>query len=85
MSDEAAHIPRALELYETRLKSASFLPLSIAEPKKKGKFKHAPYQPMTKEEYEEARKGLKPIRLKKVTETEGFEHKFCDGEFCEIP
>jgi hypothetical protein len=79
--EEAKDIPLALQLYETRLKSVSFLPLEKAEG---GNFKHAPLQPMTKQEYLEAVKKLKPIRLKKVTETEGFEHKFCDSDQCDI-
>jgi len=83
--EEATHLPRALELYETRMKSVSFLPLWVAEPKKKGKYKHPPLQPMTKEEYEIEVKKLKPIKLKKQTETEGFKHKFCDTDVCEIP
>lgn len=80
--DEAADISKALQLYETRLKSVSFLPLEIAEG---GKFKHPPLQPMTKQEYEAAVKKLKPIKLKKVTETEGFEHRFCDSDRCALP
>jgi ribonucleotide reductase alpha subunit len=77
--EEAGQIKQALELYETRLKSVSFLPLM------KHKYKHAPYQPMTKEEYERAIKQLKKIKLSKLTETNGFENKYCDSDRCEIP
>jgi intein/homing endonuclease len=77
--DEAKEIERALELYETRLKSVSFLPL------KDHGYKHAPYQPMTEQEYKAAVKSLKAIRLTKITETQGFEHKYCDSDVCEIP
>ena len=80
--EEAKDIAKALELYETRLKSVSFLPLSIVE---SDKYEHPPYQPMTKEEYEAAIKKLKPINLKKQTETKGFEHRFCDSDRCELP
>ena len=76
---EASQINQALQLYETRLKSVSFLPLEVHG------YKHAPYQPMTKEEYERATKILKPIKLKGITETQGFEHKYCDSERCELP
>lgn len=79
--EEADQIKTALEFYETRLKSVSFLPLV------EHGFKHAPYQKMEggKEEYEKAVKKLKPIKLKKVQETEGFKQKFCDSDVCEIP
>jgi len=76
--EEACQIKQALELYETRLKSVSFLPLT------EHGYKHAPYQPMTKEEYEKVVKKLKPVKLKKVSETSGFEHKYCDSERCEL-
>lgn len=76
--EEAKEIQRALEMYETRLKSVSFLPLLDHG------YKHAPYQPISKEEYDKAVKKLKPIKLKNFTETEGNEHKFCDSDMCEI-
>lgn len=77
--EEAGQIRQALELYETRLKSVSFLPLT------EHSYKHAPYQPMTKEEYDGAKKQLKKIKLSKLTETNGFEHKYCDSDKCELP
>ncbi len=77
--EEAPQIKQALEFYETRLKSVSFLPMTDHG------FKHAPYQPMTQKEYEKAVKTLKAIKLKNNIETEGFEHKFCDSDVCEIP
>lgn len=76
--EEAKDIKQALEMYETRLKSVSFLPLDDHG------YKHAPYQSMTRDEYEQAIKSLKPLRLKKSTETEGYKPKFCDGDICEI-
>lgn len=75
--EEAKDIKRALELYETRMKGVSFLPLMDH------KYEHAPYQTITKEEYEEAIKEIKPLNLVKV-ENEVVE-RFCDGETCEIP
>jgi adenosylcobalamin-dependent ribonucleoside-triphosphate reductase len=77
--EEAPQIEQALSLYETRLKSVSFLPLEDHG------YEHAPYQPMSKEEYETEVKKLKPIRIKDGTDTQGFEHKFCDSEVCELP
>lgn len=77
--EEASQIKQALEFYETRLKSVSFLPLMDHG------FDHAPYQPMTKEEYLKESKKLKKLRLGKNTETDGFQHTFCDNDTCEIP
>lgn len=77
--EEANCIQQALEFYETRLKSVSFLPLVDHG------FEHAPYQMITEKEYERAVKKLKPIEWEDTTETEGFEHKFCDSDVCEIP
>ncbi len=77
--EEAKDIKQALEMYETRLKSVSFLPIEDHG------YEHAPYQPMTKEEYEAEKKKLKPLKLKNNTETEGYQHKFCDSEICELP
>jgi len=77
--EEAPLIKQALEFYETRLKSVSFLPLMDHG------YKHAPYQPMTKGDYDKAVQKLKPLKLKKSTETVGFDHKFCDSDSCEIP
>ena len=78
--EEASQIKQALELYETRLKSISFLPLEDHG------YEHAPYQPMTKEEYEKESKRLKTIRVKESIETQGFENKFCDAEgACQVP
>ncbi len=78
--EEAKDIKQALEMYETRLKSVSFLPVTDHG------YEHAPYQPMSKEEYESAIKKLKPLKLKNSTETEGYQHKFCDADgVCMIP
>jgi ribonucleotide reductase alpha subunit len=77
--EEAKEIKQALEFYETRLKSVSFLPLTDHG------FEHAPYQPMSKKEYKKAIKKLKPIQWIDTIETEGFKHKFCDSDKCEIP
>ncbi len=82
--DEAKQIDLALQLYETRLKSVSFLPINIVE-REDNEYVHPPLQPMTEKEYNEAVKKLKPLKLKDSTETEGFEQKYCDNDLCEIP
>lgn len=83
-SEEADQIPLALQLYETRLKSVSFLPLLTLEEMQNMGYKHPPYQTMTKEEYEQAVSVVKKIKLQNTTETEGFEKHFCDSDRCEI-
>tara|TARA_R110000787_G_scaffold51408_2_gene121842 strand:+ start:3773 stop:5740 length:1968 start_codon:yes stop_codon:yes gene_type:complete len=75
--DEAHQIKNALELYETRLKAVSFLRY------KETGYKQAPYEPITKEEYEVRIKKVKPI-LRIETEQAGAGTKFCDGESCEF-
>ena len=75
--DEAHQIKNALELYETRLKAVSFLRY------KETGYKQAPYEPITKEEYEVRIKKVKPI-LRIETDQAGAGTKFCDGESCEF-
>jgi ribonucleotide reductase alpha subunit len=75
--EEASSIKVALELYETRLKSVSFLPLE------EHGYEHAPYQKISKETYETEIKKLKTLKLK-TTESEGFNQKGCDGDTCII-
>jgi len=74
---EGPQIARALELYETRLKAVSFMPHDDHG------YDHAPYQPITAEEYEAARRGIGVLDLTgtshEVTE------KFCDGDKCVLP
>ena len=82
---ERDQIPLALQLYETRLKAVSFLPLKTIEEYKAMGYKHPPLQPITKEEYEEATKLLKPVNFKTSVETQGFNKVFCDGDTCELP
>ena len=74
--EEANDIQKALECYETRLKSVSFLPTSNHG------YKQAPYEPITKEEYEVMKIGLKQYTFS--TNTHDSDEKFCDGATCEI-
>lgn len=75
--DEAKDISKALELYETRLKSVSFLPLETHG------YDHAPYQKIDRETYEQATKSLLPISFK-VENLHEVTDSFCDGGKCEI-
>lgn len=74
---EAKDIAKALELYQSRLKSVSALPLEDHG------YVQAPYQTITKAEYEEAASKLKPIKLS--GDTNEMIDAFCDGDACLIP
>ncbi len=74
---EAKDISFILELYETRLKSISFLPL------KEHNYPQAPYQEITKEAYELAVSKLKPLDFEMIN-TDEAQDLFCDGDKCEI-
>ena len=76
--EEAAEIPRALELYESRLKTVSFLPLSDHG------YTQAPYIEITEEEYKEMSAHLLPVKIKKNQANE-VGNLYCDGDACELP
>jgi adenosylcobalamin-dependent ribonucleoside-triphosphate reductase len=76
-NEEAPHIKSALELYETRLKAVSFLKVSETG------YKQAPYEPITKEKYEEMKKVIKPLQ-RIETDEGGSGTKYCDGDSCTI-
>jgi len=73
---EADDIEDALELYEDRLKTVSFLPA------KKDVYDQAPYIPISKKDYEKNKSDLKELDLSGDT-NEKIE-KFCQGDSCEI-
>jgi len=73
---EAEQIKDVLELYEGRLKTVSFLPISDHG------YEQAPYIPITKEEYEKLSKKIKPLNISgNVLDSAD---KYCDGESCVI-
>ncbi|HPO12074.1 MAG TPA: fused protease/ribonucleoside-triphosphate reductase [Candidatus Hydrogenedentes bacterium] len=74
---EAKDIPFILELYETRLKSISFLPL------KEHNYPQAPYQEITREAYDLAISKLKALDFEMIN-TDEAQDLFCDGDKCEI-
>ena len=76
-NEEASHIKSALEMYETRLKAVSFLKLSETG------YKQAPYEPITKEKYEEMKSTIKPLQ-RILTDEGGSGTKYCDGDSCTI-
>ena len=75
--EEAQDIPKVLELYETRLKSISFLPLVGHD------YAQAPYQTISEEVYTRASEKLKPLNFAAIN-TDEVADLFCDGEKCEI-
>ena len=74
---EAHQIKDALEMYETRLKAVSFLRY------KETGYIQAPYEPISKETYEELISNVNPIH-RFDSESGGSGTKFCDGESCTI-
>jgi ribonucleotide reductase alpha subunit len=73
--EEASSIKRALELYETRLKSVSFLPL------KDHGYVQAPMETITEEQYQLM---VSKIKVVETLETASHEQtdRFCDGSTC---
>lgn len=75
--EEAQDIPKILELYETRLKSISFLPLVDHD------YPQAPYQTITMETFLQAVGKLSPLDFTAIN-TDEAQDMFCDGDKCEI-
>ncbi|GAB4317295.1 MAG: ribonucleoside-triphosphate reductase, adenosylcobalamin-dependent [Promethearchaeota archaeon] len=73
--EEAKHIKYALELFEDKLKGVSFLPL------RDHGYAQAPYEEITKEQYEEMVAKIKPIRYE-ATRERAAGVKYCDGDTC---
>ena len=77
-AEEAKDIPKILELYENKLKSISFLPLTDHS------YPQAPYQTITKETFLQASAKMQPIDFCSIN-TDEAEDVFCDGDKCTIP
>ena len=63
-------------MYETRLKAVSFLKYEETG------YEQAPYEPISKEKYEELSANITPIT--KLETEGGTGTKFCDGDSCTI-
>jgi ribonucleoside-triphosphate reductase len=75
--EEASQIKAALELYETRLKAVSFLRYEETG------YEQAPYEPITKKEYEKMVSKITPFQ--RVADNEGGSGtKFCTNDTCTI-
>lgn len=75
---EHKDIKTCLEVYETRLKSVSLLPLNDSD----HGYVQAPYIEITEEEYTKLSKGLRPIDFS--ASVHEVDEKFCDGDACEV-
>ena len=73
--EEATHLKTALEMYETRLKAVSFLRYEETG------YVQAPYEPITREQYEEMTQSIVPVQ-RFNTDEGGEGTKFCDGDSC---
>lgn len=76
-NEERPEIRHALELYESRLKSISFLPLEDHG------YAQAPYITISKEEYELASAKIIPIKI--LGDRHDTVDAYCDGDRCELP
>ena len=75
--DEAPQLKSALELYETRLKAVSFLKYEETG------YKQAPYEAITREDYEKSIKEITPLQRFDTVEG-GSGTKFCTNDTCTI-
>ena len=74
---EARDIPVALEMYENRLKSVSFLP------KTDGFYKQAPYQAVSEDQFAKYAETLKPVNYTNI-QMDASAPSGCDGDRCEL-
>jgi ribonucleoside-triphosphate reductase len=75
--DESLYLKNVIEMYEDQLKTVSFLPLSDHG------YIQAPYESITKDQYEEMSKNIIAINFK-FKNTQDTIEKFCDGDKCMI-
>lgn len=77
---EGKDLERALDFYQYQLKGVSFLP-RVPE----GKYKQMPYEKITKEQYDEMIKLLKPLDFSSMLSAENAEiEKYCNNDVCTI-
>jgi ribonucleoside-triphosphate reductase (thioredoxin) len=75
--EEAKDIKSALEMYESRLKAVSFLRYEETG------YEQAPYEPITKEQFDEMTAKITPVQRFDTNEG-GAGSKFCTNDYCEI-
>lgn len=74
---EGGDIVHLLETYEDQLKGISFLPMSNHG------YKQAPYEEITREQYEAMAAKVRPVEAANINTHEA-DDEFCDGETCEV-
>lgn len=82
---EGDEIAQALDFYQYRLKSVSFLPRS--DPSEEKKYPQMPYEEITKEEFEQMSKKIKPLVIQNNSKSKEEEQEidmFCDSETCTV-
>jgi adenosylcobalamin-dependent ribonucleoside-triphosphate reductase len=77
--EDEADLAHALTMYEKRLKAVSFLPLRGDK-----LYKQAPYEKITKEQYEEQSSKIKKVRYDVIGPEDRIEERGCDGDSCVI-
>ena len=75
--EEAKEIKHVLECYEDKLKSVSFLPI------KEHGYEQAPYEEITKEQFEEMISKIKPLNLNETSDR-AIGEQFCDSDKCTV-
>lgn len=76
--EEIPLLKEALEFYEDRLKTISFLPFKV------GAYDQMPYEEITKEEYEKRVSKIKPIEINVLNKLHENDDRFCDGDSCTL-
>jgi ribonucleoside-triphosphate reductase (thioredoxin) len=76
---EGNQIKSALNFYQYKLKSVSFLPRTAV-----GAYKQMPYEAIEEKKYRSLIKKLKPIKFTGVRGEEAIIDKFCTNDTCEI-
>lgn len=74
--DEKQDIQHVLELCEDSLKAISFLPLENHG------YQQAPYETISKEQYESMTKDLQPLNF--VSDTHEITERYCDSDQCQV-
>lgn len=81
--DEAADIPAVLRAFDGQFKSASFLPMA------EGIYRQAPYQRVSREEWEALRARVRPVDWDSLYRSSGSAapegELYCSSDYCELP
>jgi hypothetical protein len=81
--EEIPDLSSALEDYQDRLKSISFLPF-IPEEEMKSRYKQIPYESITQGEYEDMMSRIKTPTLDQLLVGHDLDEKYCTTDSCEI-